>query len=256
MIVFFGGGIFIICYLVFNDNGCVGMFYQDEVILNIFIGLNFDIIISGVIFLLCIFNIIFFINVGCNSFGFNLVVIIDNGIMVMIGNFGSNIFVVFVGVGFIIYEICLEELNVICDVMDCEIFMVFNDGLDCGVNVLFSFQCLFDEGFYDFCVINIQLGLLIGCLLIFFEMFFLFGVEVDFVNGVIQCLDEFVEVDWQGSLGGVIGDVVIGGLILGSINDVVEVVCDVIIYEFCVDVGFVEFCFDLFLFGFFEDVCD
>ena len=251
-----GGGTFTIRYLAPNDNGCADPPYQDEATLNISIGPDPEITISGATSPLCTSNTTFSINVGRNSSGPNPVVTIDNGTTVMTGNLGSNTLAAPVGAGSITYEICLEESNATCDATDCEIFTVYNDGLDCGANAPFSSQCPPDEGLHDPCVINTQPGLLIGCSLISLETPPLLGAEVDPVNGVIQCSDESVEVDWQGSLGGAIGDAVTGGPTLGSINDAAEVVCDVITYEFCVDVGFAEPCFDPLPLGSFEDACD
>lgn len=239
-----GGGTFNIRYLAPNENGCAGAPYQDEATLNITIGPDPDVVLLGSSSPLCTSNATFNVTVARNSFGPNPMVTIDNGTTVMTGNLGSNTLAAPVGAGSITYEICLEESNATCDATDCEIFTVYNDGLDCGANAPFSSQCPPDESLHDPCVIKTQPGLLIGCSLISLETPPLLGAEVDPVNGVIQCSDESVEVEWQGSLPGLLGDAVTGGPTLGSVNSAAEVVCDVITYEFCIDVGFAEPCID------------
>ncbi|WP_367391122.1 HYR domain-containing protein [Lewinella sp. LCG006] len=143
-----------------------------------------------------------------------------------------------------------------CSTTYCQSITIYNDGVNCQPGAGFASECDPDPDAYDVCGVEVKNSLDLSCSFFTLNGPQLIEAEITNAPGIIQCTDDEVCFDWQGSLPGDLGDIATGGPTLGDLNPAASVICDIITFEFCIPLIVTDLCIDPIPLGSFEDACD
>ncbi len=259
-----GAGCYLIRYEVDNPNGCDNAPYSDEA--NLLITAEPDplLTVTGAASPVCSTTPVS-VTLGRTSNG-SVPTYTVNGNNV---GAGTTMLASPAGVGSINYQICLEETNSVtvcpgvpatapCTAQTCLTFTIFNDGNDCGANAAFASECEPDINAVEVCEVEVSNNLFLECSFFRLDGPQLIEAEITNAPGVIQCSDEEISFDWQGSLPGLFGDIATSGPTIAELDPAAGAVCFIINFEICIPLPIVDdFCLDpIPLPDFVEEACD
>ncbi|HLP93852.1 MAG TPA: HYR domain-containing protein, partial [Saprospiraceae bacterium] len=143
------------------------------------------------------------------------------------------------------YEFCLKEKNgppgncsgmpglssFLCSDSICERIVVYNDGNGCAINSPFLSECFPDFDLTDPCTIYTRPNMEVSCGVIVIPGFNVLEARLTEETNLVFCDEDSLEVGYQGSLPGVLGDVISGGQTFRELGGAAtEIVCDIITF--------------------------
>jgi hypothetical protein len=261
-----GGGCFSINYVAPNPDGCPGTYTDtEELLITMQPSANFE-ITSPSSDLICQDGGTVPVSLVKLSSGPNPSLTINGSPAA----FGTVNLAAPGSLGSLVYTICFTENGgtpgscgstlpgagyVPCSSTICKTITIYNDGVGCGADAPFPSECPPNTDLYDPCPVSVNPSLDLECS--FFE---LEGPGI--VNAILEpqgittCETETVGVVWESELPGELGNAASGGPKLKDFNAATEVLCDIITFEICLDIGVAEFCIDPIPLGEYEDYCD